>query len=64
MLWMAVTADRYEFPVYIERSAEALARKAGTTETNVRSQACRHNQSEIKHKNGRKGRYRYYSVKE
>lgn len=43
-LWLAVTPDKYEFPIYIEDSAQALADKLGTT-SNVVSSAISKNQS-------------------
>lgn len=64
MLWLAVTPDKLELPVFVERSPAELAKKAGTTENNVRSQASRHHTACIKHKSGRRGGYRFYKVEE
>lgn len=36
-LYMYVTDDKYEFPIYIEESAELLAQKIGCTKNNVLS---------------------------
>lgn len=35
MLWMAVTADRYELPMIVEQSATALAKKLGVTRSTI-----------------------------
>lgn len=37
---LAVTNDKYEFPIYIERSYKAMAKRAGTTHSTV-SRQCR-----------------------
>lgn len=50
-IWMEVTQDEYELPVLIALTASELARKAGTTRTNVSSSACRHKRG--KHKRTR-----------
>ncbi|WP_291637466.1 hypothetical protein [Clostridium sp.] len=34
-LWLAVTTDKYEFPIYIEDTAEKLANKLGIHCTTV-----------------------------
>lgn len=35
MLWVMTTADKYEFPLCVEASAEALARKMGVSKSTV-----------------------------
>lgn len=37
MLWMAVTADRYELPICVESTAERLALRMHTNESNIRT---------------------------
>lgn len=34
-LWLAVTADKYEFPIFIEDTAQKLAEKLGITNSTV-----------------------------
>lgn len=34
-LWLAVTPDKYEFPIYIEDTAQKLADKLGITSSTV-----------------------------
>lgn len=34
-LWLAVTTDKYEFPICVEESASRLALKLGTTTNNI-----------------------------
>lgn len=41
MLWLAVTADRYELPIIVADSSSELAEKLGTTPTAIRVRACR-----------------------
>lgn len=64
MLWMAVTPDEYELPCAVAETAGILARITGESEGNIRSQASRHHAGEIKHKNGRRGTYRFYKVED
>lgn len=40
-LWLAVTSDKYEFPIYIEDSATKLANKLGITPSTVISSVTR-----------------------
>lgn len=47
MLWMAVTADRFELPLCVEESATILARKLHTTESTVRARKLRQNSGKI-----------------
>ena len=47
MLWMAVTADRFELPLCVEESATLLARKLHTTESTIRSRRSRQNNGKI-----------------
>lgn len=54
-IWMEVTQDEYELPVLIALSASELARKAGTSRTNVSSSAC-------KNKHGRCKQTRFLKV--
>lgn len=42
-LWMAVTPDKYEFPIYIEDSSTKLANKLGITRDTVICAASRNN---------------------
>lgn len=37
MLWVMTTTDKYEFPLCVEGSAEALARKMGVSASTVRT---------------------------
>lgn len=54
-IWMEVTQDEYELPVLIALSASELARKVGTSRSNVTSSACRH-------KRGKRKRTRFLKV--
>ena len=47
MLWMAVTADRFELPLCVEESATLLARRLHTTESTIRSRRSRQNNGKI-----------------
>ena len=47
MIWMAVTADRFELPLCVEESAAILARKLRTTESTVRARRSRQNNGKI-----------------
>lgn len=47
MLWMAVTADRFELPLCVEESAALLARRLHTTESTIRSRRSRQNNGKI-----------------
>ncbi len=47
MLWMAVTADRFEPPLCVEESATLLARRLHTTESTIRSRRSRQNNGKI-----------------
>lgn len=47
MLWMAVTADRFELPLCVEESATLLARRLHTTESTVRARRSRQNNGKI-----------------
>lgn len=42
-LWMAVLPDAFELPIAVEYSAQMLAEKMGTTNTNIKSKATRGN---------------------
>ena len=37
--WMAVTADKYELPLVVAESSRELARKCGTSKSNVENLA-------------------------
>ena len=56
MIWMAVTADEYELPMAAEDTAERLAKKMGTTKSNI---VCR----EHRKNNGVRTGYRVIKVK-
>ncbi|GAA6481423.1 hypothetical protein K250101E9_41860 [Enterocloster aldenensis] len=62
-LYMAVTTDRYELPIAVERSAECLAGKMGTTRNSIYSQVCRNRKGDAGrgYKNHR-GRIRFVKV--
>ena len=47
MLWMAVTAYRFELPLCVEESAALLARRLHTTESTIRSRRSRQNNGKI-----------------
>ena len=47
MLWMAVTADRFELPLCVEESTTLLARRLHTTESTIRSRRSRQNNGKI-----------------
>ena len=57
MLWLAVTADKYELPVIVADSSVELAEKLGTTPTAVRVRV--HRQQD-----GSKSGLRIYRVEE
>lgn len=41
MIWMAVSADKYELPIAVEVSASNLAKKMGSTEETIKSRESR-----------------------
>lgn len=47
-IWLMVTKDKYEFPVAIGNSAEDLARKTGTTRSNIVSSYNRFKNGKLK----------------
>ena len=51
-IWMYVTDDAFEFPIYIEESITDLAQRLGKTELAIRSAVCH------AEKKGRKSQYR------
>lgn len=51
-IWMFVTDDQYEFPIYIEESITDLAQKIGASEDAIRSAVCH------AERKGRKSQYR------
>ena len=51
-LWMVVTEDEYEFPIFIEDSVTDLARRIGKSEMAIRT-AISHSE-----RKGRKSQYR------
>lgn len=65
MLWMAVTADKYELPLVVEDTQEKLAKKLGISKSTVATKAWKYkNNSPPKTKTGRKPKYRIVAVKE
>lgn len=42
-LYMAVSCDEYELPLFVEDTVGNLAEKLGRKETTIRSQICRNN---------------------
>lgn len=53
-LWMLVTSDKYELPVFVEDTAQDLADKVGVTKSTV--------ESSVKHAEKRGGFTRYVRV--
>lgn len=57
MLWMAVTADKYELPMIVEPTSVLLAKKLGVTPNSLQTKARRNY-------NGERTGYRIVRVKE
>lgn len=51
MIWMAVTADKYELPIIVEKTSILLAEKLGVSQNTVRT-------SEKNHRSGKHTGYR------
>jgi predicted transcriptional regulator len=49
--WMAVTSDKYELPICVEESCEALARKLGKSVSVIKT-------NEHRHRNGKRNGYK------
>lgn len=64
MIWMAVTADKYELPLCVETSQAKLARRLGVTPGTVGALAWRYRNVPPKTKKGRKPKYRIATVEE
>lgn len=60
-LYMAVTPDEYELPIFVESNIEKLSKLTGSRPSSIRSMASRNNRGIIKHKRS-KAKYRFYSV--
>ena len=48
VVWMMVTKDEYELPVFIADSAEELARITGAPRNNISSMASKYNSGVLK----------------
>ena len=58
VVWMEVSADKYELPVVMADSAKELAKMCGKRESTIRTSASRYNRGK------EKGRFcRYRSIK-
>lgn len=57
MLWMAVTADKYELPIIVEMTSTLLAKRLGISPNSVRSK-------ERRKESGAHTGYRIVRVKE
>lgn len=64
MLWVMTTADKYEFPLCVERTAGELARKTGLSEGAVRSIAYRGRKLRQPGMGQKKASFRIYQVEE
>lgn len=64
MLWMDVTADKYELPLCVEDSQQKLAMRLGVTPGTVGALAWRYKNTPPKTKVGRKPKYRIVAVEE
>lgn len=64
MIWIAATADRYEFPIYIENSAEALARKMNISRGSILSMEHRGRNNGQPGTGRKQASYRIYKVKD
>lgn len=47
-LWLAVTRDEFEFPIYIADSAEELAELTGKATNTIRSMASKYKKGKVK----------------
>lgn len=54
-LWLAVTADEYEFPLFVADTAKELGDKFGVSTSTIMTYAMRQH-------NGRENGYRYLKV--
>lgn len=61
-LYMAVTPDEYELPIFVESNIEKLSKLTGSHPSSIRSMASRNNRGLIKCKKRSKTKYRFYSV--
>lgn len=64
MLWVMTTADKYEFPLCVEASAEALARKMGVSKSTVLTRERRGRKNGQPGTKRKKANYRIYKVEE
>ena len=60
-LYLAVTPDKYEFPIVVENNIHRLAEMTGSSENAIRTAASKNNRGINKGKE--RGKYRFYSVK-
>lgn len=64
MLWVMTTADKYEFPLCVEASAEALARKMGVSKSTVLTREHRGRKNGQPGTKRKKANYRICKVEE
>ncbi len=64
MLWVMTTTDKYEFPLCVEGSAEALARKMGVSASTVLTREFRGRKYGQPGTRRQKASYRIYKVEE
>lgn len=61
-LYIAVTGDEYELPLYVTESVDAMASWAGIKVSSVRSMVCRNQGVPPLSPNGRKIKYRLRKI--
>lgn len=64
MLWVMTTADKYELPLCVEGSSEALARKTGLNRGTILAMAHRGKKGRKPGTGRKKASYRIYQVEE
>lgn len=64
MLWVMTTADKYEMPLCVEKTARELAKKMGISESAVRTTEMRGRKYGQPGDRRQKESYRIYKVKE
>lgn len=61
-LYMAVTPDKYELPVFVEKDIIKLSRLTGQSANSIRSTICRNRKRKTKYRYNNRTKYRFYSV--
>lgn len=64
MLWVMTTADKYELPLCVEGSSEALSRRTGLSRGAILAMAYRGKKTGQPGTKGKEASYRIYQVEE